>query len=170
MKKAELAQIWLITIFIPFITISNPLLAFGGPAAIPDDVLQFLDQYSRDVRTNDPDKIMVHYSESFLLNDRDKKGTELFWKNLLKRISIRGFKVALTRFQRQGALARVWGFVTLNGRESPLRIPMIIKEEGEWKWYGDDKGRNPAGLEPATLEISFADPEWDGEKIPEGQQ
>jgi hypothetical protein len=133
---------------------------------LPEDVIIFIQNYEKSIKDGDVEKIMHHYSDSFNSNGRDKKATEVFWASMLSRVSVTEFRIVPMYFEKVGDKAKFEGTVIFNARQSPLQIKTIIKEGEQWKWYG--KPIMTSGV--AKLRLSFNDNEWDGEKVPDGQQ
>ena len=80
---------------------------------------------------------MSHYSDRFLLDGRDKDMTEKWLKQIIHRIDF--MQIHLFNFEQEGEKAHVKGKVNTNLIEQNLVIPMIIKEKGRWKWFGNQK-------------------------------
>lgn len=109
----------------------------GKSEIVPKDVQEFLDQYSEDISYHDIEKVMSHYSDRFLLDGRDKDMTEKWLRQIIHRIDF--MEVRLSNFEQENEKAHVKGKVKTNLIEQNLVIPMIIKENGHWKWFGNQK-------------------------------
>jgi hypothetical protein len=55
---------------------------------------------------------------------------------------IKTIKLVLTGFEAEGDIARVRGAIVDKYFEAPL-LPgtLLIREDGRWKWYGNQKPR-----------------------------
>lgn len=107
----------------------------------PEEMQPFFDQYRRDILTHDMKKISAHYAVNF---KQDGYGREAFLQELNNTISFvtdYGIKLTKYEFDRNNPnIVFIDGFVNLG----PLTVPfadrsMIIKENGIWKWYGNQK-------------------------------
>ena len=107
----------------------------------PDDVQPFFNQYRKDILTHDMKKISAHYAVNF---KQDGYERETFLKVLNNTMNFAtNYLVKLTKFEpdkNNPNIALIDGFVDLG----PMTVPfadrsMIIKENGVWKWYGNQK-------------------------------
>jgi hypothetical protein len=115
------------------------------PVAVPPDVRQFLDMYRTDFMGRDITSIMGHFSDRFL-NSGVKKG---WLEEQIRRFppSPPGLTLepVVTVYEPRGDRAYVDGFMIAkskddpNGRKTLLGYQQIIKEHGQWKWYGNQK-------------------------------
>jgi hypothetical protein len=104
---------------------------------VPADIQEFLDKYSRDILDHDMEKVMGHFSDQFLNNSNDKKVIENFiMRNIL---NITSHEINITAFESQENKAYLAGFVNINMGKVPLPFSTIIKENGQWKWYGNQR-------------------------------
>jgi hypothetical protein len=110
------------------------------PVKVPPDVREFLDKFRNDVVSHDITKIMTYYSDQYLNSGMRKGETERFWRLVLG--SAPSFEVGVTDFMPGGDRAYVSGFGINFFGKAPLLETSIIKEDGEWKWYGNQ--RDPA--------------------------
>jgi hypothetical protein len=111
------------------------------PVRVPSDVRAFLDQWGNDIVAHDVAKVMSHYSEGFLNSGNKKKLVEESFRRGISTIT--SWEAIITDFVAAGDRAYLAGFWTVNGTISlPLPDTSIIKENGEWKWYGNQ--RDPA--------------------------
>jgi hypothetical protein len=119
------------------------------PVKVPSDVKEFLDKYSSDLVSGNVERIMANFSDQFL-NQSVKRGFfEQWFRNNPGSPVQRGLissEATVTIFEAQGDKAYVDGFFASKAREHPdiaVKVPMnfrqIIKENGQWKWYGDQK-------------------------------
>jgi hypothetical protein len=109
------------------------------PVRVPPDVQEFLDTWCHDIVSHDVAKVMSHYSERSLDSGRTKGWLEPLWKQWIGPVT--SFEVSITDFVPAKDRAHLTGFMdTYFGRQQ--LTDTIIKENGEWKWYGNQ--RNPA--------------------------
>jgi hypothetical protein len=106
---------------------------------VPADVQEFLAKYNSDVVSHDVAKVMSHYSDRYLSSGNKKEEVEWVFKQYIgywmsQDTVITDFKAADDRTYLTGFVVR--GPVTMPISES------IVKENGEWKWCGNQ--RNPA--------------------------
>ena len=107
------------------------------PVKVPSDVQGFLDSWRNDVVSHDVAKVMTHYSDRYL-NSGEKKGeVERFWRWMIG--SVTSINGTVTDFVPAGDKAYLAGFVTGNFGIGTTRETSIIKENGEWKWYGNQR-------------------------------
>ena len=110
-----------------------------GPVKVPPEVQAFLDKHHNDVVSHDLTRIVANYSERYL-NSGKRKGEKerLFGQLVDSWSSSRG---VITDFVTEGNKAYLTGFVITNLGAIPI-TDSIIKENGEWKFYGNQ--RDPA--------------------------
>ena len=107
---------------------------------VPPDIREFLDKFSSAMVSHDLAKVMTHYSDRYLRSGEKKGEVPRFWKQFIE--SITSCEIGITDFEAAGDKTYLAGFVTSNFGRMPLRETSIIKENGEWKWYGNQ--RDPA--------------------------
>jgi hypothetical protein len=108
------------------------------PVKVPLDVQEFLDQWCSDVVSHDLTQVMNHYSDHFLRMGNKKKERELFWRLWIGKVS--SCETGITDFipsEDKAYLTGFWGGQW--GRRHMLDGIAIIKENGKWKWFGDQK-------------------------------
>lgn len=107
----------------------------------PETVRPFFEQYRRDILTYDMKKISVHYAANFR---QDGCARDAFLKMLNNNIRfVNSYEIKLTKFEpdiNNPHIVFIDGSVDLG----PVTVPfadrsMIIKENGVWKWYGNQK-------------------------------
>jgi hypothetical protein len=110
------------------------------PVKVPPDIQSFLDNWRGDIVSHDLVRVMTRYSDRYLDSvDKNKTEVERFWGRAIDRVT--SLEVGITDFIAEGDKAYLAGFwATYLGRR-PLAGSPIIKENGEWKWYGNQ--RNP---------------------------
>jgi len=104
---------------------------------VPLDIQEFLDQFSKDIVSHNMEKVMLHYSDRFFNDGNGKSKVEGVWKRYL--LMVTSCKISTTGFESQGDKAHLAGFITINNRKSPLKGSPIIKENGKWRWFGNQK-------------------------------
>ncbi len=116
------------------------------PVNVPPDVRAFLDMYRIDVLSGDLKTVMAHFSDRFLWGDMGKAFVEPGLRNdPANQRGIISFEPTVTVFEPRGDKAYVDGFWLrkAKGDADAVKIPMffqqIIKENGQWKWYGNQK-------------------------------
>jgi hypothetical protein len=84
---------------------------------------------------------MTQFSDKYLNSGVRKGEKERFWRQWIG--SITSYEVIITDFIPANDRAHLTGFVVFNGAKFPLDTPTIIKENGEWKWYGNQRDVSP---------------------------
>ena len=118
------------------------------PVNVPSDVRAFLDMWCADAKSNDVKTIMGHFSDRFLFSGTNKAFMEQWLRNdpaspIQK--DVISEEPTVTVFEPRGDKAYVDGFWLrkAKGDADAVKIPMffqqIIKENGQWKWYGNQK-------------------------------
>jgi hypothetical protein len=110
------------------------------PVKVPPDVQEFLDKFCSDVVSHDLEKIMTHYSDRYLRSGTKKGEMEVLWRQITGRVT--SYEVVITDFEAAGDKAYLTGFTSAYWGKGMLAGISIIKENGEWKWYGNQ--RDPA--------------------------
>jgi len=116
---------------------------FDEPVKLPPDVQAFLDSFCNDVVSHDLEKVMSHYSDAYLNSGMRKGEMERFFRQVIGPVT--SFELGITDFVPAGERAYVAGFVSTYFGKAMLRETSIIKENGEWRWYGDQRDP-PLGL------------------------
>ncbi len=114
------------------------------PLKVPPDIQEFLDRYCNDMLSHDLPRIMTHYSDGYLNSGNRKGEMERRWRQDINTIT--SFEAGITYFVAAGDKAYLAGFTIVNGSKWPLAGTSIIKDNGEWKWYGNQ--RNPPNPPP----------------------
>jgi hypothetical protein len=118
------------------------------PVKVPPDVQALLDKWCADILSGDAEKLMTNFSDQFLHNGMQKAFLDQWFRNNPVSPIQRGVtscEGTVIVFEAQGDKAYVDGFFSTKGRDDakPLKGPMnfqqIIKENGQWKWYGNHK-------------------------------
>jgi CubicO group peptidase (beta-lactamase class C family) len=107
---------------------------------LPTDVKAFLNSFNQATADKDMLKISEYVSDNFLSHGVTKNRILAFFKIGAPYMS--ESKVILTGFERHGNLAKVQGVRKDKYFEIPI-LPRfyIIKENGQWKWYGNQLSR-----------------------------
>jgi hypothetical protein len=114
------------------------------PVKVPPDIQEFLDRYRNDMLSHDLQKAMTLYSDGYLSSGNRKGEVERLWRSVISAIT--SFEVSITDFVAAGDKAYLAGFTVINGSKWPFGGASIIKENGEWKFYGNQ--RNPPNPPP----------------------
>ncbi len=114
------------------------------PVNVPPDVRAFLDMYCADIASHDVASVMAHYSDRFLHSGVQKGFWEGIFRKFRDSMPVQSTATA-TVFESHGDRAYIDGFFLDRGRDeaAPHKAPMvfqqIIKEQGRWKWYGNQQ-------------------------------
>jgi len=135
---------------------TGPLPAGKLPQTQPSDqevpvspeIRDFLDTYACDLAGHDLQKIMSHYSDRYLLDGRGKEDTRRFWQFNFTRAPYKDLREArffITSYELRSDIAEINGYVKSNTGIDPLGTDpdeplLIIFEDRQWKWYGNQKG------------------------------
>jgi hypothetical protein len=107
------------------------------PVKVPPDVQEFLDSFSSAWVSHDLAKVMTHYSDRYLNSGTRKGEVERVIRPLIGPIT--SFEVGITDFVAEGDKAYLAGFVVSSWGKGVLTGTSIIKENGEWKFYGNQR-------------------------------
>ena len=111
------------------------------PVKVPPDIREFLDKFSSDMVSHDLAKVMTHYSDRYLSSGVRKGEMERWWKQHIGLIT--SAEVGITDFIPAGDRAYLTGFIISWWGKGQLLGTSIIKENGEWKWYGNQRDVSP---------------------------
>jgi len=110
---------------------------YDEPVKVPLDVQKFLDKYVSDLVFHDDAKVWADYSDRFLHSGMRKRE----WEQT-GRMSV-GYwitsAVRITDFVPEGDRAYLAGSVNSVIGKAMLLETSIIKENGDWKWYGNQR-------------------------------
>ena len=119
------------------------------PVKVPSDVQEFLEKYSSALVSGNVERIMANFSDRFLNQKRKKAFYEQWLRNSPDSPIQRGLissEATVTVFEARGEKAYVDGFFASKARDhadkalkEPMNFRQIIKEQGQWKWYGDQR-------------------------------
>ena len=81
-------------------------------------------------------KFANSFSDRFLSDGTTKQmAVNILWGTISY---VREAKIVLTKFEPEGDIARIDGIIKDKYFEAPfLTDNMLIKENGQWKWYGN---------------------------------
>ena len=108
---------------------------------VPPDVQEFFDRHCNDLVSHDLTKFMTHYSDRYLNSGVRKGEMERFWKQYIGLVT--SAEVGITEFVPAGDKVYLAGFGATNFGKGMLLETSIIKESGEWKWYGNQRDISP---------------------------
>jgi hypothetical protein len=111
------------------------------PVKVPPDIQEFLDRWCSAIVSHDVAKVMTHYSDRFLDSGWRKGELERFWRQMIGPVT--SVEVGITEIVTAGDRAYLAGFFSGYWGKTPLRETSIIKESGEWKWYGNQRDVSP---------------------------
>jgi hypothetical protein len=107
------------------------------PVQVPPDVREFSDRMDNDIVSHDLAKVMAHYSDRYLHSGARKGQREQSWKQLIG--SITSARAIITDFVPEGDRVYFTGLMTTNIGTFPITETSIIKENDQWKWYGNQR-------------------------------
>ena len=111
------------------------------PVNVPPDVQEFLDKHGNDIVSHDLARVMSNYSDRFLNSGMKKGEVERSWRWMIG--SWMSGNGTITDFVPAGDRAYLAGFVKTNLGTFQISETSIIKENGEWKWYGNQRDVAP---------------------------
>lgn len=112
---------------------------FIGESNLPADLKAFFKGFSQAVEGENIEKILGYYSDDFLHSARNKSGLRGFYRLLTAGID--KFKLKIDQCRIIGNTATISGEFETNMGPSTLTITNLIKENGFWKWYGNQKSK-----------------------------
>jgi hypothetical protein len=107
------------------------------PVKVSPDIQELLDSQCSNMVAHDFAKVMANYSDRYLNSGRTKGERERFYRQVFG--SITSFEMVITDFVAAGEKAYLTGFVITNLGTIPITDTSIIKENDEWKWYGNQR-------------------------------
>jgi hypothetical protein len=111
------------------------------PVKVPSHVQEFIDKMWADQVSHDLAKVMSNYSDRFLNSGVKKQEMERYWRQVTDRFtSVRGI---VTDFVAEGDRVYLTGFAITNLGTGQITETSIINENGEWKWYGNQRDPLP---------------------------
>ena len=122
------------------VTRDRPAKMTHKPAQLPEDARAFVDGFNQALKETDQVKVADSVSDRFLYSGARKQ-------MVIRALSqspryMKTFKMVLTRFVPEGNIARIEGVIQDKYFEKAI-FPgmMLIKENNQWKWYGNQKQR-----------------------------
>jgi len=107
------------------------------PVKVPPDVQEFFNKLEKDFVSHDLAKVMAHYSDRFLNSGVRRGEVERGIRQWIG--SLNSIKGTITDFVPAGDRAYFAGFVITNFGTVPSFETSIIRENGEWKFYGNQR-------------------------------
>jgi len=108
---------------------------------VPADVQAFFDKFARDIATQKMDVIGANYSDKFLQGGFNKEGFLYVLSGSISMVT--KYSVKLTKYEvdkNNPNIAHIEGSADLGFMAADFAPgSMIIKEDGQWKWYGNQK-------------------------------
>jgi hypothetical protein len=111
------------------------------PVKVPDDVKKLLDSTCSTNVAHDLPRLMADYSDRYLNSGARKGEMERFHQQIIGRETT--CEIGITDFVAAGDRAYLAGFVSGWFGKAMLQETSIIKENGEWKWYGNQREAHP---------------------------
>jgi hypothetical protein len=108
---------------------------------VPLDVREFLDEHCRASVAHDITQIMAGYSDKYLNSGMRKAEMERFHRQTMGPIT--SCEISITDFVPEGDRVYLAGYKSLWFGKAPLFETSIIKENSEWKWYGNQRDPTP---------------------------
>jgi hypothetical protein len=110
---------------------------------VPPDIHEFLKSEYSAMVSHDLAKAMTHFSDRYLHSGVKKGEIERFYRQFIG--SIISWDVGITDLVQAGDKVHLAGFIVINGSKVPFLGggTSIIKESGEWKWYGNQRDVSP---------------------------
>jgi hypothetical protein len=111
------------------------------PVKVPPDIQEFLDKHCSNMVSHDLGKVMTDFSEKYLNSGERKGEAERRIRQVIGLITL--FEMGITDLVTAGDRVHLTGFINANPGRLPLSGTSIIKENGEWKWYGNQRDISP---------------------------
>jgi hypothetical protein len=111
------------------------------PVKVPPDVREFIDKHCSANVSHDFAKVWSNFSDRYLNSGERKREVERYLRPIIDRIT--SFEIVITDFIPAGDIAYLTGFTIGWWGKAPLNNISIIKENGEWKWYGNQRDVSP---------------------------
>lgn len=119
---------------------SGPQVA-PSKVQVPADVQAFFDKFAKDILTYKMDIVAPHYSDKFMQNGFNKDGFLYVLGNNINMVT--KYEIKLTKYEvdkNNPNIAHIDGSANLGFMAADFAPgSMIIKENGQWKWYGNQK-------------------------------
>jgi CubicO group peptidase (beta-lactamase class C family) len=114
-------------------------LVISNPADLPWELRDFLDRFAQAVESKEIHRIISFYSDGFLHSGRDKSSLAGTYRLLTG--AVNNFQIRVDQCRINDVRAKLFGEIVTNMGPSPLNVSNLIKENGSWKWYGNQKER-----------------------------
>jgi hypothetical protein len=111
------------------------------PVNVPPDVRELCDRHCDAIVAHDVARLMTDHSDRYLNSGVRKGEWERFQRQIIGRVT--SCEVGITDFVSAGDQAYIAGFIKSYFGKSMLLQTSIIKENGEWKWYGNQRDPPP---------------------------
>jgi hypothetical protein len=112
------------------------------PVKVPPDVQEFLDNWRNAIVSHDVAKLMTHYSDRYLNSGWRKGEVERYFRQIIGGVTSSN-EISITDFIPEGDRVYLAGFVNTYIGKLMLGDASIIKENGEWKFYGNQRDVSP---------------------------
>ena len=113
---------------------------------MPPDLRDFLDRFAKAVKSKSINRITSFYSGRFLHSGRDKSSLAGTYRLLTG--AINEFRVRVDQCRINGDKAKFFGEIETNMGPHTLEVSNVIRENGSWKWYGNQKERYSEAVVP----------------------
>ena len=108
---------------------------------LPPDVQEFLDRNCNANVAHDVAQLMTYYSDRFLNSGVRKGEREKIHRQMIG--AIKSCEIGISEFVPEGDRAYLAGLINIGFGKLMLSEISIIKENGEWKWYGNQRDVSP---------------------------
>lgn len=107
-------------------------------ANLPEEAKAFVEDFVAALNTGKPDKIMTYYHKDFVTDGRDWQATKEIYDQYAA-MTAGSWSVNVTDVKIDGNLALIDGTIANQFTEASLKGNYLIKEDGQWKMYGNRK-------------------------------
>jgi len=110
--------------------------------AVPPDIQAFLDHFASDYLSQEPNKIVLNYSDNYVHDGVTKDKILYNWITEMQSPSLvaaTSAKIILTNLEIEGDTAVYSGFIKTNNYLDLVDTTILRKENGQWKFYGNQK-------------------------------
>jgi hypothetical protein len=111
------------------------------PVKVPSDIQALIDAHNSSLVSHDLAGVMSHYSDRYLNSGMRKGEAERAFRQWIGLVTTS--EVVITEFISAGDIVHFAGFATFPFGKVPMQETSIIKENGEWKWYGNQRDVAP---------------------------
>ena len=113
---------------------------------LPPELKAFLEQYARDMEGGRPEKILTHFSDDFLNSGRTKSSLAGHYRMVCR--AVKKYRIRVDQCRIKGDRAWLLGKAETNLGPFPLVTKALVKENGRWKWFGNQKKTSRLKTEP----------------------